>query len=84
MKTYEVSFKYEAYKHYTVEAKDKDDAENGRENEVVHHQRTFAADEIKLRSLLHRADADREQRERATDVEGHRVLKAIVPHALET
>ena len=28
MKTYEVSFRYEAYKHYTVEAKDKDDAEN--------------------------------------------------------
>jgi hypothetical protein len=28
MKTYTVSFKYEAYRHYTVEAENRDDAEN--------------------------------------------------------
>jgi len=28
MKNFTVSFKYEAYKHYTVEAKDSDEAEN--------------------------------------------------------
>jgi hypothetical protein len=28
MKTYSVSFKYETYAHYEVEAEDRDDAEN--------------------------------------------------------
>ena len=28
MKTYTVSFKYEAYRHYTVDAEDRDEAEN--------------------------------------------------------
>ena len=28
MKTYQVSFKYETYAHYEVEAEDRDDAEN--------------------------------------------------------
>jgi hypothetical protein len=28
MKTYSVSFKYETYAHYEVEAKDRDEAEN--------------------------------------------------------
>jgi hypothetical protein len=28
MKTYTVTFKYEAYRHYTVEAEDRDEAEN--------------------------------------------------------
>jgi len=28
MKNYEVAFKYEGYKYFTVEAKDEDDAEN--------------------------------------------------------
>ena len=62
MKTYTVTFKYEAYRHYTVEAEDRDEAENaaydllqkdaepleGEYTDMVAYEATNSVDQVAL------------------------------------